>query len=175
MQTLADIEMLLAGRGLVLRPLATADAGPLYQIFRQLVEVGGHFSYGSSSWEEFQRQFLGPASQLFVCKRDDVVIGGFYIRPNDSARNVANAGYMLAAEDQGQGLGRLLVMASLQLAWQMGYQAMQYNRVLSQNQIAVSLYRKLGFEIVSGPNAVLTTDGSHQDCYIMYRQLGDQI
>lgn len=62
--------------------------------------------------------------------------------------------------------------ASLHIAKDQGFQAMQFNMVLSQNKLAVKLYQKLGFNIAGTlPEAVRNPDGSYQDGYVMYRKL----
>ena len=104
------------------------------------------------------------------------VIGGFYIKPNytDRSKHIANAAYMIEEAYRGKGIGTLLIKASLYIAKDLGFQAMQFNRVLSQNRGAVKLYQKLGFKTVGTiPEAVLNSDGTYQDGYIMYRSLLD--
>ncbi len=62
----------------------------------------------------------------------------------------------------------------LYLAKDLGFHAMQFNKVFSQNISAINLYRKLGFNIIQTlPEAVQNPDGSYQDAYIMYRTLED--
>jgi len=75
---------------------------------------------------------------------------------------------------RGQGIGRLLVNASLEIAKNLGFQSMQFNMVLSQNLIAMKLYEKLGFKIVGTiPQAIKNPDGSFQDGYILFRMLNN--
>jgi DNA-binding MarR family transcriptional regulator/L-amino acid N-acyltransferase YncA len=137
-----------AAQGCGLVRLEEADEQPLYEIFRDVVDTGGQFPYLVSSVEEFQRHFLAPQSRVFVCRSaDGEVIGGFYIRTNETG--VANAAYMVARQFRGRGIGRLLVEASLEIAKRLGYRAMQYNLVLSENRVAIDLYQKLGFQIVA--------------------------
>jgi ribosomal protein S18 acetylase RimI-like enzyme len=74
----------------------------------------------------------------------------------------------------GQGIGTLLVNASLEIAKNLGFQAMQFNMVLSQNVIAMKLYGKLGFKIIGTiPQAIRNPDGSYQDGYILFRTLNN--
>jgi ribosomal protein S18 acetylase RimI-like enzyme len=81
---------------------------------------------------------------------------------------------MIKSEFRGQGVGTLLIKGSLQIAKDLGFHAMQFNMVLSQNNGAVRVYQKLGFEIKGIiPKAVRNPDGTFQDGYIMYRNLDD--
>ena len=79
---------------------------------------------------------------------------------------------MIKSSHRGQGIGTLLINASLEIAKNLGFQAMQFNMVLSQNLIAVKLYQKLGFNIVGTiSNAIRNPDGSYQQGYILHREL----
>lgn len=160
---------------IIVRPFEKEDEAALYEIFQEVVDSGIQFPYESSSKEEFKHQFFSPDSQVFVClSPTNELIGGFYLKGNYSGRSdhIANAAYMLKKSARGKGIGTQLVKASLQLAKERGFAAMQYNMVLSQNQIAVKLYHKLGFKIVGTiPNAVRNPDGSYQDGFVMYKKI----
>lgn len=161
--------------GYSLEPFRESDEKALYQIFRDVVDTGSEFPYESNSSQEFHRQFLNPLGKVFVLRSaNQEVIGGFFIRPNFSGRSdhIANAAYMIRLKSRGQGLGTLLVQASLYLAKEFGFKIMQFNMVFSQNIIAVHLYRKLGFSIAGIlPKAIRNPDRSYQDGYVMYKNL----
>jgi ribosomal protein S18 acetylase RimI-like enzyme len=56
----------------------------------------------------------------------------------------------------------------------MGYHAMQFNFVASSNEVAVSLWQKLGFEIVGRlPKAFNHPSPGFVDAYVMYKWLTD--
>lgn len=172
---LQGIHKQLGKLGLMLKPFCQEDEEPLYTIFKDVVETGSQFPYECSSLQEFYRQFLDPKSHVYVCHSSTgEVVGGFYIRSNFSGRSnhIANAAYMIKEGYRGQGIGKLLVNASLEIAKGLGFQAMQFNMVLSQNIVATKLYQKLGFNIVGTlPQAIRCPDGSYQDGYIMHRLL----
>jgi len=177
MQSIGELGSRLSQLGYTLEPMKKEDEKGLYEIFQQVVDAGNLFPYENSSMEEFQRQFFGPQSHVYVCRCPEKnVIGGFYIRPNYSgrSRHIANAAYMIRSTHRGQGIGTLLVKSSLPIAKSLGFQTMQFNMVLSQNIAAVKLYQKLGFTITGTlPQAVRNPDGSYQDGYIMHRKLED--
>ena len=56
---------------------------------------------------------------------------------------------MIKRPYRGQGIGPLLVNASLEIAKALGFHAMQFNMVLSQNTAATKLYQKLGFSTLA--------------------------
>lgn len=175
MESLLEIYKQLKNLGYTLDLFNQKDEIQLYDIFREVVDSGSQFPYECNSLQEFHRQFINPQSHVYVCHSSThEVIGGFYIRSNFPGRSkhIANAAYMIQGSYRSKGIGTLLIKASLHLAKDLGFRAMQFNMVLSQNNTAVRLYEKLGFNVIAGiPNAVRNSDGSYQDGYIMYRQL----
>lgn len=175
--SLVEISNRLNQMGYTLKLFEKKDEEELYHIFREVVESGSQFPYSCSSIKEFHRQFFTPQGQVYVCHSlDGKVIGGFYLRANFSGRSghIANAAYMMRNTYRGKGIGSLLINASLHLAKNLGFQAMQFNMVLSQNALAVNLYERLGFNIVGTiPQSVRNPDGSYQNGYVMHRKLDD--
>ncbi len=162
--------------GVILEHFCQGDEEALFAIFQEVVGVDGYFPNESGTFQEFQNLFFGAASSVFVCKlvATSEIVGGFYLKPNFSGRgkHIANAAYMITSSYRGKGLGTRLVDASLKIALQQGYRAMQYNMVLSSNTRAIELYKKLGFSIVGTiPEAICNADGSYQDGYILHKKL----
>jgi DNA-binding MarR family transcriptional regulator/L-amino acid N-acyltransferase YncA len=174
-ESLPEIFEQIHQAGYVLGPFDQKDEQGLYEIFQEVVNSGSQFPYESSSIEEFQQQFFHQNGHVYVCRSSSgEVVGGFYIRANFSGRSshIANAAYMVRNSHRGKGLGTLLSKASLHLAKDLGFQAMQFNMVLSQNTLAIKLYQRLGFTIAGTiPKAVRNPDGSYQDGYVMYYKL----
>jgi ribosomal protein S18 acetylase RimI-like enzyme len=177
MESLLKVTKQLNDLGYTLEPFRPEDENHLYDIFRDVVDSGCQFPYECNSRQEFHRQFLDPQSHVYVCHSPtNEVVGGFYIRSNFPGRSshIANAAYMVRDTYRSQGIGNLLIKASLYIAKDLGFQAMQFNMVLSQNIIATQLYLKLGFNIIGTiPEGIRNPDGSYQDGYIMYRKLDD--
>lgn len=172
---LREIYIQLSQKGITLTSFKQEDEHHLYDIFKDIVDSGVEFHYESSSIQEFYCQFFSPKSQVYVCRSlEGEVIGGFYIRPNLSGRcnHIANAAYMIKNTYRRRGIGTLLVKASLEIAKNIGFQAMQFNMVLSQNVIAIRLYLRLGFKVIGIiPQAIRNSDKSYQDGYIFFRTL----
>lgn len=104
------------------------------------------------------------------------LVGGFYLKPNwpGRARRIANAGFMVAPGWRNKGLGWLLGATMLGYAKFLGYHGVIFNLVFTQNQIARSLWIKLGFaELGIIPSAIANDDGTYQDGIIMFRSLAD--
>lgn len=174
-ESLSEIDDRLHQMGYSLRLFEQKDEEKLYEIYREVVDSGSQFPYESNSMEEFHRHFFTPNGQVYVCHTlDGEVVGGFYLRANYSGRSshIANAAYMISSPYRGKGIGSLLIKASLHYAKNLGFQAMQFNMVLSQNKLAVKLYEKLGFKVVGTiPEAVRNRDGTFQDGFVMHRFL----
>lgn len=175
METLSEIKKQFQELGYMLDSFKQEDESAMYAIFREVVDAGTQFPYECNSIEEFHRRFFGPESRVYVCRTlDGRVIGGFFLKKNfpGKSSHIANAAYMVDGTFRGKGIGTLLVKASLALAKEVGFHAMQFNMVLSQNTGAVRLYQKLGFQIAATlPNAVRNSNGSYQDGYIMYYKI----
>lgn len=174
-ESLSEIFHCLSQMGYTLDLFHQKDEEALYEIFREVVDSGSQFPYECSSMEEFHQQFFTPQGQVYVCHSlDGKVIGGFYLRANFSGRSshIANAAYMIRNTYRSQGLGSLLIKSSLHLAKALGFQAMQFNMVLSQNTRAVKLYERLGFSVVGIiPQGVRNPSGNYQDGFVMHRKL----
>jgi ribosomal protein S18 acetylase RimI-like enzyme len=62
----------------------------------------------------------------------------------------------------------------LEEARRLGFRAMQFNFVVSTNQVAIRLWESLGFKIVATlPGAFLDSSKGFIDVYIMFRKLID--
>jgi GNAT superfamily N-acetyltransferase len=177
MESLLEIYQQLKGLGFTLDAFKPEDEHHLYAIFRNVVDTGIQFPYECNSIHEFHRHFFSFQSRVYVCHHSNhEVVGGFYIKSNFSGRSnhIANAAYMVRDLYRNQGVGTLLIKASLHIAKSFGFQAMQFNMVLSQNIAATKLYQKLGFNIIGTiPEGVRKPNGGYQDGFIMYRKFED--
>jgi ribosomal protein S18 acetylase RimI-like enzyme len=96
------------------------------------------------------------------------------LRPNQfgGGSHVANAGFMVAPEARGQGVGRAMGEHCLSEACRLAFRAMQFNFVVSTNEPAIRLWEQLGFEIVGTlPGAFRHPEKGEVNVYVMYRSL----
>lgn len=112
--------------------------------------------------------------KAYVYVEHDVVLGTYYIKPNamGPSRHICNCGYMVSSEARGKGIARLMCEHSQKMAVELGFEAMQFNNVVSTNEVAVKLWQKLGFNIIGTiPKAYKHANLGLVDSYIMYKWL----
>ena len=118
--------------------------------------------------------WMGPEKETFVAEENGVVLGTYYMRPNQDGggRHVCNCGFMTCADASGRGVARRMCEHSLEHARSRGYRAMQFNFVVSTNERAVRLWQSLGFEVVGClPAAFQHPTQGYVDAFVMYRLL----
>jgi ribosomal protein S18 acetylase RimI-like enzyme len=92
----------------------------------------------------------------------------------DLGSHVANASYMVDPGKAGRGVGKAMGLHSLREARRAGFLAMQFNLVVSTNEAAVALWKKIGFSIAGTlPKAFRHQELGYIDAYVMYRFLDD--
>jgi RimJ/RimL family protein N-acetyltransferase len=155
------------------------DVESLRDLYRIIVEEGISYPHDRfPDHEDFMDYWFRGKSTVaaYVSARASVttMAGAFYLKPNwpGRARQVANAGFIVAPEWRNKGLGWLLGATMLQYAKQLGYRSVIFNLVFSENVLARRLWEKLGFkELGLIPGAVRRNDGTYQDAVIMFRSL----
>lgn len=160
---------------MIIRPATPADAAAIWRIFQAVVAPGDTYSFTRETTErEAVAYFLGPGITSVVAEEDGHVIGMYKLIPNRIGRgsHVGNASFMVDPSAQGKGAGRSLGEHCLNEARRQGYEAMQFNFVVSTNTAGVNLWKKLGFEIVGTlPKAFRHATLGDVDAYVMHRFL----
>jgi GNAT superfamily N-acetyltransferase len=144
-------------------------------MFREVTAAGDSFAYDADTPEEVARKLWAePPAVAFVAEDGGVVLGTYFLRPNQPGRgsHVANAGYMVAAAARGRGLASLLCGHSVETARRLGYAAMQFNYVVSTNAAAVRAWEKHGFAVVGRvPRAFRHAELGFVDVLVMHREV----
>jgi ribosomal protein S18 acetylase RimI-like enzyme len=79
---------------------------------------------------------------------------------------------MVAAGARGRGVGTALCAFALDWARGRGYAGMQFNAVAESNGVAVSLYERLGFQVVGTvPGGFDHPSLGRVGLHVMYREL----
>jgi GNAT superfamily N-acetyltransferase len=127
-----------------------------------------------TSEHEALAYFLGPGITCFVAEDEERVVGMYKLIPNriGLGSHVSNASFMVDPSAHGRGIGRALGEHCLDEARRQGYDAMQFNFVVSTNTAGVALWKKLGFEIIGTlPKAFEHATLGKVDAYVMHRFL----
>ncbi|HEY2786177.1 MAG TPA: GNAT family N-acetyltransferase, partial [Fimbriiglobus sp.] len=86
--------------------------------------------------------------------------------------HVANAGFMVAPDARGRGVGRAMGEFILAEARRLGFAGMQFNFVVSTNAAAVALWNDLGFRAIGTvPRGFRHAALGPVDVLVMYRDL----
>ena len=159
-----------------IRRAKESDRSAVLHIARELVRTADTYAYDPDIGDDDLWRYWCPDGPGvgYVAERAGQVIGMFVIRPNHPGpgAHVANASYAVRADVRGLGLGRRMGEASLPIAAELGYRAMQFNAVVSTNDHAVRLWRSLGFRTIGTvPDGFRLPDGTTVAHFVMYRTL----
>ncbi|HEU5144614.1 MAG TPA: GNAT family N-acetyltransferase [Dermatophilaceae bacterium] len=138
---------------LVVRDYQDSDWPQLWPIIEQVVRAGDTFPFDPAMSEDTARSIWvesAPGRTTVAVDPSGVVLGTAKMGTNrpGPGSHVSTASYMVPAAARGRGVGRALVIDSLDWAREKGYAAMQFNAVVANNVAAVTLYEDLGFAVV---------------------------
>ena len=112
-------------------------------------------------------------TQLLLTNLDGEYVGNCAFNGNRKSRYQHRVTMAIALYQKYTGMGIRTVMANklIEIARAKGYEQMELE-VIADNKKAISLYKKLGFEICGTlPNNMKYKDGSYADAYWMVKQL----
>ena len=161
---------------IIIRPVEEKDFEEIHKIFSNIIKKGDSYvNRPDTTKEEIYIKWIKNSIPTFVAQSDGRVVGVYSLRNNniDLGSHVANASYIVDENVRGKGIGKKLGQHSLEIARNLGYKAIQFNFVIATNEVAVNLWKSLGFKIIGTvPKAY-----QHQqfktlvDVYIMHREL----
>ena len=168
----------VAEQAVEIREIQPEDREAVVHISRELVRSADTYAFDPQIDDGGLWRYWAPESpgRGYVAVHEDKVVGVFVLRPNHPgpASHIANASYAVQADVRGLGLGRRMGEASLRLATELGYRAMQFNIVLETNRSAVRLWESLGFRVIGTiPEGFRMPDGQLVGFHIMHRSLRD--
>ncbi|MFA9273378.1 MAG: N-acetyltransferase family protein [Candidatus Aquirickettsiella gammari] len=160
-----------------IRTARPEDFEQIWPIFHAIVAAGETYTYPRDTNQEQALQlWMNTPRQTLVAEEDGKILGSYFIKTNQSGGgdHVCNCGYMVSPEARGRGLARMMCEHSQTLARQLGYRAMQFNFVVSSNEVAVQLWTKLGFATVGRlPRAFRHPQLGDVDALVMYKWLAE--
>lgn len=151
------------------------DFDNIWPIFNAIVSQAQTYTYSpNTTKEEAFELWINSALKTFVCEENNIVLGTYFIKANQSGNgsHVCNCGYMVHEKARGKGVASLMCKHSLKTAVELGFKAMQYNFVVSTNEVAIKLWEKHGFKIVGTLSKAFNHPQlSYVDAHIMYKWL----
>jgi ribosomal protein S18 acetylase RimI-like enzyme len=158
------------------RRIEEKDADVVWDIVSNIIQTGDTWVFSpDSSREKMLDIWFDAQKYAYVCERENELVGTFFIKANqpDLGSHVANAGYMVKPEYRGRGIAEAMCRFSLDEARRLGFKAMQFNSVVSTNEVAIRLWKRCGFEVIG----TLHKAFHHQtlgftDALVMYQWLG---
>ncbi|HEU0273770.1 MAG TPA: GNAT family N-acetyltransferase [Candidatus Udaeobacter sp.] len=158
-----------------IRLATNTDHDAIWKIFHEVVAAGDTYAIDPNiSRKEALQYWCGKNTNVYVAESGGRTVGTYMLRPNQfgGGSHVANAGFMVAPEARGQGVGRAMGEHCLSEACRLAFRAMQFNFVVSTNEPAIRLWEQLGFEIVGTlPGAFRHPEKGEVNVYVMYRSL----
>ena len=148
----------------------------LWPLLQATFAAGDTYSFApDSSEEEIRKTWIdAPLATYVACAEDGKIIGTYFLRANRPGlgSHVCNCGYVVAADARGKGIASSMCEHSQAEAVRLGFRAMQFNFVVSTNEGAVRLWKKLGYHIAGTlPDAFNHKQRGYVDAYVMFKQL----
>jgi L-amino acid N-acyltransferase YncA len=160
---------------LTIREASNDDADAIWEIFRAVVAPGDTYVFEPDTpRDEALAYWFTPTTRTYVIESNSNVVGTYILRPNRPGlgSHIANAAFMVSPGARGLGIGYAMGEHCLAQARALGYRAMQFNFVVSTNESAVRLWKRLGFQIVGTlPGAFRHLTKGYVDAYVMFRSL----
>lgn len=152
------------------------DWSQVWPIIKKVFRAGETYAFTPEITEqEAHRIWIElPEETYVVTDQNSVILGTYYIKPNQPGlgSHVCNCGYIVAENARGKGLASSMCEHSQETAINLAFRAMQYNLVVSTNEGAIQLWKKLEFQVIGTlPSAFNSKSAGYVDALIMYKQL----
>jgi len=169
-----------------IRPATHADRDVIWKIFHEVIAAGDTYPLDrDTSRDEALAYWFQRGAHVCIAELDGLkpsssqggerVVGSYTtLHPNQSGGggHVANAAFIVSTAARGQGIGRAMGEHCMKEARRLGFRAMQFNFVVSTNELAVKLWQDLGMKIVATlPVAFRHLKKGYVDVYVMFRSL----
>ena len=158
-----------------IREATPADFEDIWPIFHEIVAAGETYTYPrDTTKQQAFRLWMETPRVTFVAEENGKIAGTYYLKTNQAGPgdHVCNCGYMVSSSARGRGLATAMCEHSQEVAKNLGYQAMQFNFVVSTNERAVKLWNRLGFATVGKiPKAFNHPSRGFVDALVMFKWL----
>jgi L-phenylalanine/L-methionine N-acetyltransferase len=157
-----------------IRRAEPADYEAVFKIFSGPRAVSGTLQLPFSSLEMWRKRLAEPPDGLFsllACMKNEVIGQlGLHTFPNNfRRRHVGQIGMAVRDDWQGRGVGTALMQAAIDLADKWLNLSRLELEVYTDNEAAIRLYKKFGFNIEGTLIRFAYRDGRYVDAYYMAR------
>ena len=149
-----------------IRQFKTEDSKPAAEIWNSVVEDGIAFPQMETLSTEEARNFFDSQSYTGIAEDNGDIVGLYILHPNNVGRcgHICNTSYAVKKGIRGKHIGEQLVKDSMAVGKRLGFRILQFNAVVATNEIALHLYKKLGFtQLGRIPGGFLMKDGHYED------------
>ncbi|WP_286235671.1 GNAT family N-acetyltransferase [Thalassotalea sediminis] len=160
----------------MIREITTSDFAAFWPTFSEVIQEQETYAFDPDmTQEQAFNLWCETPLKAYAFVENNQVLGTYYIKQNamGPSSHICNCGYMVSNEARGKGIARSMCEHSQRKAIELGFDAMQFNSVVSTNNVAIRLWKKLGFSIIGTiPKAYNHPQLGLIDSYIMYKWLG---
>lgn len=166
---------------MLIRDATLADWPEIWPFMREIARAGETYSWDQDVSEQDAREGWfrqqGPDSRgctVVAVAPDGAIMGTAEMGPNHGgpASHVASASFMVDPAHARRGVGRALGAHIIARATGAGFRAMVFNAVVETNVAAVTLWRALGFAVLTTiPEGFQHPVHGYVGLHIMYRRL----
>lgn len=156
----------LGEKKMKIRQYTKSDSEQAIKIWNEIVAEGVAFPQTEELDTHSGNEFFMSQSFTGVAERDNEIVGLYILHPNNVGRcgHICNASYAVKSDLRGQHIGEMLVTHCRETAKSLGFRILQFNAVVSTNERALSLYKKLGFvQLGTIPGGFLLKNGEYED------------
>lgn len=158
-----------------IRKALDSDKPAIWQIIKAVIAGGDTYVFDPDTpEEEMLAYWFSPEKHVYVAEDEGQILGTYWIKANQPglASHVGNGAYMVSPNAKGKGVGRKMAEHSIEEARRLGFHSIQFNFVVKSNEVAVSLWKSVGFAVVGEiPDAFNHKENGLTNALIMYRKL----
>ena len=159
-----------------IRQYEQQDAGGAAEVWNEVVEDGVAFPQTELLDAQSGHAFFSAQSFTGIAydTENGEIVGLYILHPNNVGRcgHICNASYAVKGSLRGQHIGEKLVQHCMSKAKELGFGILQFNAVVSTNEPALRLYKKLGFQQLGIiPGGFRMKDGTFEDIIPHYHLL----
>lgn len=158
-----------------IRKALETDKPAVWQIIKAVIAGGDTYVFEPDTPEdEMLVYWFSPEKHVYVAEDDGEILGTYWIKANQPGlgSHVGNGAYMVSPNAKSKGVGRKMAEHSIEEARRLGFHSIQFNFVVKSNEVAVRLWKSVGFEVIGEiPDAFNHKENGLTNAYIMYRKV----